>query len=113
MQLVMGDLIDITNEANDCFVNGEYDKIGKLLDDSWKIKKQFASGVSNSLIDDMYSKALQAGALGGKILGAGGGGFLLLYVPEDKQDKVGKVLCDYQQIKFTINNDGSSIVYYD
>lgn len=110
---ILDTLIDITNEASTCFEEKKFDQIGILLDRAWQIKKQFASGVSNPQIDEMYSLATEAGALGGKILGAGGGGFLLLYVPKKKQNNVKKALSEYQQVEFTINNIGSTIVYQD
>ena len=59
----------------------------------------------------MYNKAMDAGALGGKICGAGGGGFLLMYVPKDKQDKVREALCDYRELPFMLDSFGSRIIF--
>lgn len=106
-------LIEITLQALDCIRKGNFDVLGELLKSSWEIKKQFASGISNRLVDDMYQKALQSGALGGKILGAGGGGFLLLYVPLAKQTSVREVLHEFREIPFEIDMQGSRIVFSD
>lgn len=110
---IFDSMIEITNKANDYLDLGDYDKLGVLLDDAWKVKKNFSSKITNKEIDDMYNKAIKSGALGGKILGAGGGGFLMLYVPEGKQEEVGLALKDYRQIPFNIDYEGSQIVYRD
>ena len=106
-------MIDITEKATILLEKGKIDDIGKLLNEAWMIKKQFASGVSNNKIDTMYEKAISNGALGGKVLGAGGGGFLLLYVKKENQNKVKKALSEYRQIDFNTNDKGSIIVYQD
>lgn len=85
--------------------------MGQLLDQGWQYKKGLASGISNDQIDQMYQQALDAGALGGKISGAGGGGFLLLYVPREKQNAVRKVLNLYQELPFFLEQDGSKIIF--
>lgn len=110
---ILDELIEKTNMASNYIDNKEYDKLGNLLDDVWKIKKKFASGITNETIDDMYEKAITNGALGGKILGAGGGGFLLLYVPLEKQCLVKEALKEYKQIDFKTEENGSTIVYKD
>lgn len=89
------------------------DRWGYELDQAWQIKRQFAAGVSNPVIDGMYTAAKEAGALGGKILGAGGGGFLLLYVPEERQSAVGEALKDYRKIDFGFEPQGSRIIFSD
>ena len=65
----------------ECLLKGNIDEIGKILDFGWKFKKQMAEGVSNKLIDDIYNTAIKNGATGGKISGAGGGGFIFFYCP--------------------------------
>ena len=82
-----------------------------MLDDAWKTKKQLAGKVSNTTIDAMYEAAMNAGALGGKILGAGGGGFLLVYVPKEKQPAVKEALKEYRQVPFDFSNQGSQIIF--
>ncbi len=111
---LLDDLVDMTDMVcNSVIPGGELDKIGEVLDEAWVLKKQFASGVSNETIDLMYLKAKQAGALGGKVLGAGGGGFLLLYVPEDKQESVRVALNEYREVDYSIDPQGSSIIFSD
>ena len=88
----------------------DFDKIGSILNDTFQIKKRFAGMVSNPKIDKMYEEACSAGALGGKICGAGGGGFLLLYVKPEKQELVRKVMKCHQELPFVIENDGSKVI---
>ena len=70
-----------------------------------------ASKISNEKIDELYEKALDAGALGGKITGAGGGGFMLLYCPQDKQDRVRDALKELQELPFRFNRDGTRVIF--
>lgn len=106
-------LIEATNDAVSYFEKRDLDSIGRLLNTTWATKKQFASGVTNPLVDDMYNRAISAGALGGKILGAGGGGFMLLYVPIKNQDEVRNALKDFKEIPFAIDMQGSRIIFSD
>lgn len=92
-------------------INYKFNKLGKLLHDNWLLKKSLVGSISNTEIDDMYNKAMNAGALGGKICGAGGGGFLLMYVPKEKQDKVRETLCDYRELPFMLDSFGSRIIF--
>lgn len=91
---------------------GELDKFGDFLDENWKLKKQLALKISNPQIDGWYEKARRLGALGGKILGAGGGGFLLLYVPKKRQAGLKKSLKELRPIPFAFEPEGSKIIYY-
>ena len=72
----------------EAILKGQIDRIGEVLDFGWKYKKQIASGITNQLIDNIYNTALQNGASGGKISGAGGGGFMLFYCPNNTRHKV-------------------------
>lgn len=110
---VLDPLVEAVEYAWQSLQKGDPDLWGELLDKTWKIKKSFASGISNSEIDSMYNIAKQNGAIGGKILGAGGGGFLLLYVPGERQAKVKDALVNYRQIPFAIDTQGSRIIYAD
>jgi len=85
--------------------------IGKFLHKGWMLKKQLASNISNSKIDEYYSKAICAGAIGGKILGAGGGGFLLLYCPKERQQAVIEALNHPRELEFSFEPEGSKIIY--
>lgn len=86
-------------------------EFGCLLDATWKEKRQLDPGVSNSDIDYLYNTGIAAGALGGKLLGAGGGGFMAFFVPEERQSAVREALHGYFEIEFSINAPGSSIVH--
>ena len=87
-------------------------EFGKLLDYTWKLKRGISAGISTDSIDEQYAKAMNAGALGGKLLGAGGGGFLLFYVPLEKQADVKNALEDQMCVPFKFENDGTKIIYY-
>lgn len=99
------------NYQNLC--EGKIDQWGIELDRAWEIKKTFAGGVSTPEIDEMYDSAKASGALGGKILGAGGGGFMLLYVPKKAQENVSKTLRDYRKVDFRFEPFGSRIIFMD
>ncbi len=92
--------------------NTSLDEFGKLLDYTWKLKRGISSGISTDSIDEQYSKAIDAGALGGKLLGAGGGGFLLFYVPLEKQEAVKKALEGQMYVPFKFENEGTKVIYY-
>lgn len=102
---------DLAYEARDCLAAGEPDHIGQLLDRNWQLKKKLASKISNPVIDDLYETAIQAGALGGKISGAGGGGFLTLYCPVEKQDSVRRSLHGLYELPFNLAPGGSKVVF--
>ena len=90
---------------------GHVDVVGELLDESWQLKKQLASQISNGMIDEFYTAARRAGAIGGKITGAGGGGFLLLYCHHEKQDAVRAALGSLQELPFQLEHDGSKVIF--
>lgn len=92
--------------------SGPLDDFGRLLDESWRIKKTLSSQISNSHIDEIYQAAKSAGALGGKILGAGGGGFILFFVKPELQAKVKEKLKELLYVPFKFEDMGSQIIYY-
>jgi len=102
---------ELAYEIRDCINKKNLDKIGKLLDENWQNKKKLASRISNSVIDDYYQKALHAGAIGGKLCGAGGGGFLMLYCKKEHQEKVRKTLKDLKELEFGFEPTGSQIIF--
>ena len=91
--------------------NGDLDDFGRLLHESWLLKRSLSSRVSTPEIDAMYATARQAGALGGKITGAGGGGFLLLYVEPDRQPAVRRALAHLLHVPFDLDHAGSQIIF--
>lgn len=88
------------------------DDFGRLLDTQWKIKKSLTNKISNPIIDDIYQAGINAGALGGKLLGAGGGGFMLFYANQLKHNKIKAALKDKLFVPFRFENTGSKIVYF-
>ena len=104
-------LKNLTVEGIKYLKKEEYDTFGEILGEAWLLKKSLSDSVSSTQIDDYYSKAINAGALGGKILGAGGGGFLLFYVPSDKRKAVTKALNGLTEIPFKFENQGSHIIF--
>jgi D-glycero-alpha-D-manno-heptose-7-phosphate kinase len=104
-------LKEMVYEARDALMDGRIDDIGHMLHESWQIKKQLAHNISNSTIEDCYKLALDAGALGGKVTGAGGGGFLLLYCPIEKRENVRAALSGLQEVPFQLEPDGTKVVF--
>lgn len=86
------------------------DDFGRLLNETWLLKRSISKKISSDYIDECYSKAIRAGALGGKLLGAGGGGCLLFYVTEEYQQSVRNALSDMHEIKFRFENEGTQII---
>lgn len=100
----------ISAESYDLFKAGELDEIGKLLNDSWKLKKGLSSQITNAKIDEAYDAAIRSGAIGGKLLGAGAGGFLLIYAAQEHHEKISSVLSSLTEVKFAFENTGSTII---
>ena len=105
----LGTLKELAHEARSRLQAGDVDAIGELLHESWQLKKSLASQISNGEIDELYETARKAGAIGGKITGAGGGGFLLLYCPHERQAAVRRAL-GLQELPFLLAQDGTKIV---
>jgi D-glycero-alpha-D-manno-heptose-7-phosphate kinase len=87
------------------------DEFGELLNEAWISKKNLSSAISSKYLDDIYSRAMKAGALGGKLLGAGGGGFFLFYASRSEHENLRLALRDYQEIDFDFDSDGSKIIF--
>jgi D-glycero-alpha-D-manno-heptose-7-phosphate kinase len=108
---ILRELKGMAHEARNELAKGNLDDIGRLLDNSWELKKQLASKISNGSIDEMYQAARRAGALGGKITGAGGGGFLLLYCPRERQENVREALHSLRELPFKLEMDGTKVIF--
>lgn len=108
-------MLQLVNEAESIVANPgrSLDEFGRLLHESWKFKRSLTQKISNASIDEIYEAGLGAGALGGKLLGAGGGGFMLFYVPPERRDalrtRLKKLLC----VPFGFSNRGSHVVVYE
>ena len=111
--VVLKRMHELVDEAIN-LLQGEDDllRFGDLLHETWNLKKTLSDSVSSSDIDEIYGKAIKNGAIGGKILGAGGGGFILFFVPNELQQKVRKALDDLIYVPFKFDNSGSKVVLY-
>lgn len=92
--------------------NKNLDLFGELLHQGWVTKRSLSSAISNDFLDDIYDRARKAGAIGGKLLGAGGGGFFVFYVPVSKRAAVSKALSDLPEIPFQFETDGTRIIHF-
>jgi len=92
-------------------VGGTINDVGKLLHENWELKKMLSARITNQAIEDMYKLARDAGAVGGKIVGAGSGGFMLLCVNDGKRDNVREAMKEYRELPFNLENDGSKIIF--
>ncbi len=109
--VVLREIAKLAFEAKEALLNGAFNEFGELLHRGWELKKQLASNVTNDEINDIYQAARKAGATGGKITGAGGGGFLLLYCPAERKDNVRASLRHLRELSFHFENDGSKIIF--
>ena len=105
------EMLALVDEAEKVLVDKQSD-LDEFLDHTWRIKRKTGNTVSTNSIDELYDKGLKAGALGGKLLGAGGGGFLVFYVEPDKQEKVKKAMEDLLYIPFEFEDGGTRVIHY-
>ena len=110
----MSDLYDMVSEGSSIIssTNVPINDFGILMHEAWKIKKSLSDKVSSSAIDELYHRAIKAGATGGKVLGAGGGGFVLFFVKPENQNKVKTALSSLTFVPFKFEKDGSKVVLY-
>lgn len=107
------EMLELVDEAERILTSKtELAEFGRLLDYTWKLKRGISTGISTDSIDRLYEKGIEAGALGGKLLGAGGGGFLLFYVEEDKQEAVHKAMEELLFVPFEFENSGTRVIHY-
>ncbi|HEX2035399.1 MAG TPA: GHMP kinase [Chloroflexota bacterium] len=109
---VLDQLRELAHDGARCLERGDFDAFGRLLHDGWLLKTQMADGITDKGIDEIYEAAREAGALGGKLAGAGGGGFLLLYCPLGAQDEVRRRLNGtVRELPFRFERDGTKIIF--
>lgn len=101
----------LAEETKRAMEGRDWERIGRLLHEGWMLKKRFADGITNPDIDEWYSAARRNGAIGGKILGAGGGGFLMLLAPHEKQKGIRRLLRSLREIPIEIETEGSRVIY--
>ena len=100
-------------DMRDLLENDDIEPLGELLDHNWQLKRKMAVGISDFQIDGWYKKGILAGATGGKLLGAGNGGFMMFFAPKEKHAKITKAMKDLQRVPFSFDNGGSKIVFSD
>jgi D-glycero-alpha-D-manno-heptose-7-phosphate kinase len=108
-------MYQLVGEAESIVTNSQcsLDDFGKLMHEGWQIKRSLTQKISNPLIDEIYEAGLGSGALGGKLLGAGGGGFMLFYVPPEKRDTLRRRLQKLLCVPFAFSGKGSHVVHYE
>lgn len=104
-------MVELVWELRDSLYSGDLTEFGTILHRNWIMKQKLASRISNKELNTLYERAISGGAVGGKILGAGGGGFLLLYCEEEKQDKVRNALSSLREMDFRFDGEGSKLIY--
>ena len=104
-------LVDMVPKLENEFKRENWDELGKLLKENWNVKKKLAEGITNPEIDLMVETAMSNGAIGVKIAGAGGGGFLLSYVPRNNQEKFRSAMENYIELPFMLDSFGSRIIF--
>ncbi len=107
----LSEIKKLASKAKDAILAGEFDEFGEIMHQGWEFKKGLAPKITNSGINEIYEAARRAGAIGGKITGAGGGGFLLLYSPKKKQDDVRRALRGLRELPFRFEQDGSKVIF--
>ena len=105
------EMTDLARQMRSSLMDGKLDDFGLILNENWMKKKELASKISNPDIDRYYDIAMQSGAYGGKLLGAGGGGFLLFYCPVEKQLRLRSALSDLVELPFGLENEGAKVIY--
>ncbi len=104
-------MVELANDLRDAIAVGDLTEFGNILHKGWTLKQRLASKITSPTIDSYYEKARKAGAVGGKILGSGGGGFLLFYCEEKKQKMVREALKDLRETELKFEQQGSRIIY--
>jgi D-glycero-alpha-D-manno-heptose-7-phosphate kinase len=106
-------MVKLARQLKNELLNNNIDATGEILHQGWIYKKELADGISSNVIDRYYDLAIKNGAVGGKLLGAGGGGFLLFYVKEENHKRLRQAMKDLKELNFNFDNKGVSIIYYN
>ena len=104
-------MVGLAYDLKAALVNNEIDNFGRILHEGWLLKKSLIKSISNQQVETIYEKGLQAGALGGKLLGAGGGGFVLFYCRKEKQEHFRYQMQQFRELPFEFDHSGSKIIY--
>jgi D-glycero-alpha-D-manno-heptose-7-phosphate kinase len=112
-QQALRTMVKLANELREALAANDLGSFGEILHQGWLEKKKMAGGISNSKIDAWYERARQHGAIGGKITGAGGGGFLLLFAPSERHREIVQALPELRPVAFRFESQGSKIIYVE
>lgn len=104
-------MVKLSYDLRECLENNDIDDFGKILHEGWLMKKSLTQGISTSVVDEIYDRGMKAGALGGKLLGAGGAGFILFYCPKEYQKEFRRKMGTIDEMTFHFDNFGSKIIY--
>jgi len=105
-------MVKLALDLKESLERNDIDNFGRILHEGWLLKKSLLKSISNTIIDDIYEKGIKSGALGGKLLGAGGGGFVLFYCPTEKQEVFRTNMNGFTELSFKFENEGSKIIYF-
>ena len=104
-------MVKLAYDLRHSLESNEIDDFGRILHEGWLMKKSLTAGISTGIVDEMYDRGIKAGALGGKLLGAGGAGFILFYCPKERQEAFRQQMGDINEMKFHFDDFGSKIIY--
>jgi D-glycero-alpha-D-manno-heptose-7-phosphate kinase len=107
----MKTMVDLAHEMKKELQKNRLDSFGEILHKNWELKKQMAGGISDAQIDNWYNQGKKNGAIGGKILGAGGGGFFIFYAPQEKHEQIIAALPELKPVEFEFEYQGSKIIF--
>lgn len=105
------DMVKLAYDLRHSLESNDIDDFGRILHEGWLMKKSLTAGISTGIVDEMYDRGIKAGALGGKLLGAGGAGFILFYCPKERQEAFRQQMGDINEMKFHFDDFGSKIIY--
>jgi D-glycero-alpha-D-manno-heptose-7-phosphate kinase len=109
---ILRSMVGLVGDLRNSLYSGELESFGKILHENWILKQKLASQISNSQIDEIYKAGLNAGATGGKLLGAGGGGFMLFYCDKSRQQKLLDAMKPLEKFDFAFDREGSKVIYF-
>jgi D-glycero-alpha-D-manno-heptose-7-phosphate kinase len=112
-KIIVRKMVNLVFDLKQELDNNSLDNFGSILHENWMLKSEISKSISNSFIDEIYLTGLKNGAIGGKILGAGNGGFLMFFAPPESHVKICKALNKLQNVEFLIESNGSQIVFYN
>ena len=110
-QKVMRRMVELARQLRTELQKNHLAAFGEIIHEGWRLKKSLTAGISTSVIDDWYERARKAGAIGGKLLGAGTGGFLMFYAPQDRHEAIARALAGLRRMEFGFEPQGSRIIF--